>query len=157
MNKQVISEYLLQHSFCSGLDETFILKLSHYVNELEISKGELLFQAGEVANNFYIIRAGEILIQVPALMGPSLQVQLLKPEQVLGWSWLISPYQWKFQALAQEDTKLLEFDGNRILIKCEQEPKFGYELLKRFASLMSERLDASHQKMMDEWNPEGFA
>ena len=52
---------------------------------------------------------------------------------------------------------LLEFDGRAVLARCEQDSKFGYELLKRFAALMSERLEAARQKMMDEWNPPGFA
>jgi hypothetical protein len=56
-----------------------------------------------------------------------------------------------------EDTDLLEFDGSTILEHCEQDPKFGYELFKRFTALMSERLDAARQKMMDQWNPPGFA
>jgi hypothetical protein len=30
-------------------------------------------------------------------------------------------------------------------------------LLKKFAELMAERLDAARLKMMDEWNPAGFA
>jgi CRP/FNR family cyclic AMP-dependent transcriptional regulator len=75
----------------------------------------------------------------------------------LGWSWLISPYQWSFQARAEEDSELLQFDGTAILARCEQEPKFGYELLKKFAGMMSMRLEAARRKMMDEWNPAGFA
>jgi hypothetical protein len=56
-----------------------------------------------------------------------------------------------------EDSDLLEFDGSAILARCEEDPNFGYGLFKRFAALMSERLDAARQKMMDEWNPPGFA
>jgi CRP/FNR family cyclic AMP-dependent transcriptional regulator len=52
---------------------------------------------------------------------------------------------------------LLQFDGAAILARCEQEPKFGYELLKKFAALMSEGLNAARQKMMAKWNPVGFA
>jgi hypothetical protein len=56
-----------------------------------------------------------------------------------------------------EDSYLLEFDGSAILARCEEDPKFGYELFKRFAALMSARLDAARQKMMDQWDPPGFA
>ena len=60
-------------------------------------------------------------------------------------------------ARAVEDTDVLEFDGNALLKRCEEDPKFGYELFKRFTALMSERLEAARQKMMDQWNPPGFA
>ena len=123
----------------------------------EIKKGQILFRQGERADKFYIVRTGQISIQIPAVMGPVLEIQSLGTDQVLGWSWLISPYQWSFQAKTEEDSELLEFDGTAILARCEQDPKFGYELLKKFAELMAERLDAARIKMMDEWNPAGFA
>ena len=123
----------------------------------EIKKGQILFRQGENADKFYVVRSGRISIQMPAIMGPALEIQTLGKDQVLGWSWLISPYKWNFQTKAEEDSELLQFDGTAILARCEQEPKFGYELLKRFTALMSVGLNAARLKMMEEWNPEGFA
>jgi CRP-like cAMP-binding protein len=123
----------------------------------EIKKGQILFRQGEHADKFYIVRSGRISIQMPAIMGPTLEIQAVEEDQVLGWSWLISPYRWNFQTKAEEDSELLQFDGTAILARCEQEPKFGYELLKKFAGLMSVGLNAARQKMMNEWNPIGFA
>jgi len=120
-------------------------------------KSQILFLQGENADKFYVVRSGRISLQMPAIMGPTLEIQHVDEDQVLGWSWLISPYQWNFQTKAEEDVELLQFDGVAILARCEQEPKFGYELLKKFAVLMSVGLNAARQKMMNEWNPIGFA
>ncbi len=157
MNNQPITEYLLAHEFFSELNKDFLTLLCESASILDIKKGQVLFRHGERADKFYIIRNGRISVQIPAIIGPNLEIQALSTDEVLGWSWLISPYQWHFQAKAEEDSNLLEFDGISLLEQCEKQPKFGYELLKRFAALMSERLDASRQKMMDEWNPTGFA
>jgi len=157
MNKQSTIKYLSTHKFFSGLSNDFITVLADSVETREIKKGEVLFRQGEHADKFYIVLSGCVSVQVPALMGPTLEIQTLCAEQVLGWSWLISPYQWLFQAKAEQDSELMEFDGAVILARCEQDSKFGYELLKKFTALMSERLDSSRQKMMDEWNPSGFA
>lgn len=157
MNNQSIIEYLSAHEFFSEFSDNILNFLCECSSTHEIKKGEILFRQGEHADKFYVIRNGRISIQMPAIMGPTLEIQNLGKDQVLGWSWLISPYQWTFQAKAEEDSELLRFDGAAILARCEREPKFGYELLKRFAGLMSVRLDAARQKMMDEWNPAGFA
>lgn len=157
MSNQSITEYLSAHEFFSEFSDDILKFLSECTNTLEIKKGDILFRQGEKANKFYVIRDGRISIQMPAIMGPTLEIQTLGKDQVLGWSWLISPYQWSFQTKAEENSELLQFDGTAILARCEQEPKFGYELLKKFAGLMSVRLDAARQKMMDEWNPPGFA
>ncbi len=157
MSNQSITEYLSNHAFFSELNVEVVNYLCECVSVHKIKKGQILFQQGERADKFYIVRNGQISIQIPAVMGPTLEIQTLGKDQVLGWSWLISPYQWSFQAKTEENTELLEFDGTTILARCEQDPQFGYVLLKRFAELMAERLDAARLKMMDEWNPAGFA
>ncbi len=157
MGKQAIIDYLSAHAFFSGLQKDFVKFLSECARERHVSKDEALFRQGEPADKFYLLRSGRVAVQIPALMGPPVEIQTLGNDQILGWSWLIAPYKWNFQAVAQEDSEVLEFDGAAVLARCEQDPRFGYELLKRFAALMSERLDAARQKLMDDWNPAGFA
>jgi CRP-like cAMP-binding protein len=154
---QSIEDYLSTHSFFSGLDDSFMKFLSNSAQELQVKEGHVLFQQGKPADKFYLLRSGQVSVQVPALVGPTLELQVLGEGQMLGWSWLIPPYRWNFQARALQDSDLLEFDGSAILAHCEEDPKFGYELFKRFAALMSNRLDAARQKIMDQWDPPGFA
>jgi len=157
MSKQSIEGYLSNHDFFSGMDSSYLKFLSDSATEQQIKAGDVLFQYGKNADKFYLLRKGQVAIQVPALMGPALDIQTLVDDQILGWSWLIPPYRWNFLARALEDSELLEFDGSAVLARCQEDPKFGYELFKRFATLMSERLNAARQKMMDDWNPPGFA
>jgi CRP-like cAMP-binding protein len=157
MSNPSTTEYLSAHPFFSDFSDDVLTFLSECSSTLDIKKGQILFRQGEKAEKFYVVLDGQISIEMPAIMGPTLEIQKLVNDQVLGWSWLIYPYQWNFQTKAEEDTQLLQFDGTAILARCEQEPKFGYEVLKKFAGLMSVRLNAARQKMMDEWNPDGFA
>jgi CRP/FNR family transcriptional regulator, cyclic AMP receptor protein len=157
MSNQSTTAYLSTHEFFSGFSDGILKFLCECSGMCEIKKGQVLFRQGENADKSYVVRKGRISIQMPAIMEPTLEIQALGEDQVLGWSWLISPYKWNFQTMAEEDSELLMFDGTAILAQCEQEPKFGYELLKKFAELMSMRLDAARQKMMDEWNPAGYA
>lgn len=157
MNKQSITDYLSGHPFFRGMDDQHIEFLVDSAVETQIPEGGMLFRQGAPADKFYLLRRGQVSVQVPALVGPVLEIQRLGGDELLGWSWLIPPYLWNFQARVEEDSQLLEFDGRAVLAHCEQDPRFGFELLKRFAALMSERLGAARQKMMDEWNPPGFA
>ena len=150
-------DYLSTHAFFSGLSEEYIELLSEFATQKHVVKGHVLFQQGKPADKFYLVREGKVSVQVPALVGPVLELQILGENQMLGWSWLIPPYRWNFLARAVEDTEVIEFDGVAILANCERDPKFGYELFKRFTALMSDRLNAARQKMMDQWNPPGFA
>jgi len=157
MSNQSITEYLSAHEFFSGFSNDDLKFLCEYSSTREIKKGQILFLQGENADRFYVVRNGRISLQMPAIMGPALEIQTVDEDQVLGWSWLISPYQWNFQTKAEDDSELLQFDGAAILARCEQDPKLGFELVKKFAALMSVGLNAARLKMMDEWNPVGFA
>ena len=157
MTNPSIEKYLSEQDFFSGLSPELIGFLASCASERQVEPDQVLFRQRDRARKFYLVRNGCISIEIPAITGPTLQVQRLTANQILGWSWLIPPYKWNFQARAEEPSELIEFDGDAVLARCDAEPAFGYELLKRFASLMSERLDAARQKMMDQWNPPGFA
>ena len=150
-------EYLSAHAFFKGMNEDFVKIMAEFVSERKAARGEVLFQQGKSADRFYLVKSGQVSVQVPALVGPPLELQVLGADQMLGWSWLIPPYRWNFLARVVEDAELYEFDGAAILKRCEEDTQFGYELFKRFTALMSERLEAARQKMMDQWNPPGFA
>lgn len=157
MTENPIVKILQKQAFFHDLSSEFMDFFAEHATEKTLKKGEILFERGQPADRFYLVREGRIVIEVPAIYGPSLEVQSLGPDKILGWSWLIPPYKWSFQARVEETSSVIEFDGKTMLDRCKSEPRFGYEVLKHFSSLMSERLEAARKKMMEEWNPPGFA
>ena len=96
-------------------------------------------------------------MEIGAISGPPLMLEELTAGSVLGWSWLIPPYRWHFQARAVAPTEVLAFDGAAVRRHCEDDPQFGLALFKRFSGLMSERMEHARRTMMESWNPPGFA
>lgn len=155
--KTKIREIIAANSFFAGMDEQYLDFLAGTASLVNASKGEILFNQGQAAKTFYLALSGQVSIGVAAIQGPGLQLQLLGSGQMLGWSWLIEPYRWDFQAKVLDDAELLEFDGQAILAQCEEDEAFGYQLYKRFTYLMSERLGFARRRMMDQWDAPGFA
>ncbi len=62
-----------------------------------------------------------------------------------------------FESIAQNPTEVIEFDGAALRNACESDPALGYQLMKRFAGLMSQRLHEAREKMMENWSAPGFA
>ena len=102
----------------------------------------VLFQQGKHADKFYLLRSGQVSVQVPALVGSKLELQVLGEGQMLGSSWLIPPYRWNFQTLALDDSDLLEFDGSAILARCEQ--LLNYPTLIQYLSGPNSMYEASY-------------
>jgi hypothetical protein len=69
--------------------------------------------------------------------------------EILGWSWLVPPYRWRFSGRALELTRVLMLDGKCLRGKCEKDHELGYELLKRFADILASRLDAARLQLID--------
>ncbi len=157
MAKSAIAKTLSEQAFFAGLKPEYIDFLAGCAHERQIQKDEVLFPHGQTADRFFLVQSGRITLEVAAIEGLPLELQSLGADEMLGWSWLIPPYKWTFQARAVEPTEVLEFDGNAVFERCEKEPELGYELLKRFSALMSERLAFARQKMMEEWSPAGFS
>lgn len=157
MSATAIETRIAEHEFFFGLDQEYIRFLAEHAEARELAEDKVLFSYGKPADRFYLIDSGRVTVEVAAIAGPPLELQNLGPNEILGWSWLIPPYKWHFQARAEEPSRVTEFDGEAILAHCEEDAAFGYALLKRFSGLMSERLGFARQKMMDEWNPPGFA
>lgn len=157
MTKQDNMAILSNHEFFNSLDNEILEFLAPSASMHALTMDEVLFRQSEYADKFYLVLSGRISVEIPAMYGPALEIQSLGEGQILGWSWFIAPYRWDFQAKAIMDSSLLEFDGKAILARCESDTEFGYQLLKRFTVLMSERLEAARQKMMDQFMPPGFA
>lgn len=157
MSDESVASMLASNELFEGLPEDVLEVLARHAEERRLERNAILFGHGDPAREFFLLRSGAVVIEVPAISGPSLEVQHLGPGEVLGWSWLIPPYRWSFQARAEEPTELLAFDGEAVRARCEADAAFGYAVLRRFSSLMSERLEAARLTMMEEWNPPGFA
>lgn len=152
-----ILDYLSTHPFFSDFDAASLEILSEYAQNRTITSGNLLFHQGRHADRFYVIKSGAATVEVPAISGPAMKLQNLGVDDVVGWSWLIPPYEWDFHARVDKDCEVVEFDGAALLARCEADPKFGYKLLKAFTTLMSRRLHAARRVMMENWVPAGFA
>lgn len=157
MSQATVLDYMRNHAFFKRLAPEHLDYMSGCVKERDIARGTAVFVQGDRADEFFVVLEGNVVVEVPALTGPTLEIQSLGPNKILGWSWLIEPYEWDFQARAVQDSKVLVFDGRKVLEHCESDPAFGYQVFKMFTVLMSERLHSARRTMMANWQPAGFA
>ncbi|MGC8508745.1 MAG: cyclic nucleotide-binding domain-containing protein, partial [Thiomonas sp.] len=98
MQTDAVMQELQANTLLSGLSQAQAARLVPFASEVQIGAGDVLFQQGQAADVFYVVRTGSIQVGVPAINGPGVEVQTLGQHDVLGWSWLIPPYKWAFEA-----------------------------------------------------------
>ena len=145
---KTIEEYLPEHPFFQGLDQQAVTLLSGCAKNVHFRPGQYLFREGEGADTFFVIRSGRVAIEMRM---PTEEVVLDTAHEgdVVGWSWLIPPYRWTFDACATEETSAIAFDGQCLRGKCETDPALGYALLQRVVQVLSSRLHSARVRLLD--------
>jgi CRP/FNR family transcriptional regulator, cyclic AMP receptor protein len=146
---ETLERILAGHPFFADLDPAYLQLIVGCASNVRFEAGRFLFHAGEQANAFYLIRAGRIALEIAPPGRPPIALETLGPGEILGWSWLIPPYTWVFDARSVEPSRAIALDGKCLRDKCEADHDLGYELLKRFAHIVEGRLQAARMQIMD--------
>jgi len=122
--------------------------LTDCARPVHFEKGQIIFREGEMANRFYLIEAGKVVLESSEGLGNPAIIDTITPGDLLGWSWMFPPYTWQFTARAVESTAAIFFYGTILREYCEKDHSLGYELLKRMSAVMVKRLQAARKNML---------
>lgn len=140
---------LAAHPLFEGLEPRYLDLLTGCASNVRFESDAYLLREGEAANQFYLLREGRVALEVHAAERGQMTIETIETGEVLGWSWLFSPYQWHFSGRAIEPVRAIALDGACLRDKCEQDHDLGYELMKRFAAIIVERLQATRLQLLD--------
>jgi CRP/FNR family transcriptional regulator, cyclic AMP receptor protein len=144
-----LERIIAEHPFFAGLDDGFTNLMVSCASNVRFKAGTYIFKEGDAANTFFLIREGKVALELFASQHKPIIVSTIGIGEILGWSWLFEPFQWKFSARAVDDVRAIALDGKCLRTKCEENHDLGYEVLKRFARIMEQRLDATRLQLLD--------
>lgn len=140
---------LSNHPLLKGLDSCHMDLLVSFSSMVTFQPGEFIFRQGEEANSFYLIYQGKVDVEAFSTARGPLVIQRLGNGGVLGWSWLMPPYHWRFDARSVEVTTAIALDTKRLRATMEDDHDLGYELVKRFLLVLAQRLEAARLQLME--------
>ena len=146
---QTLERIIREHPFFEGLDHGFMDLVLGCATNVRFGKDTYIFKEGDTANTFYLIRQGNVALEIFAPQRKPIIVATLGEGEILGWSWLLPPYHWKFHAHVLQDTRAIALDGKCLRKKCEENHDLGYEVLKRFAGIVAQRLESTRFQLLD--------
>ena len=146
---ETLERILAQHPFFEGLEPQYMKLLVGCASNVRFEPDSYVFREGEEANQFYLIREGMVSLEMFVTGRGPVKVQTIGEGDILGWSWLVPPYRWMFDAHSTELTRAIALDGKCLRNKSEQDHDLGYQLLKRFATVVQESLDAARLQILN--------
>ena len=101
MNPQIINHQIqieplatrvALHPFLAGMNHIQLTLLTDCATSVHFEKGQIVFREGEMANRFYLIETGKVLLESSERLGNPVIIDTIGPGDLLGWSWMFPPY-----------------------------------------------------------------
>ncbi|HUC05977.1 MAG TPA: cyclic nucleotide-binding domain-containing protein [Acidimicrobiales bacterium] len=150
---EAIHELVAAHPLFAGLPDDVVETVAGCARNAAFTPGTLLLAEGGEADTLFLVRRGRVAIEVHAPERGALVIETVGPGAVVGWSWLIPPWRWHFDARAVEEVGAVTLDATCLRSKAEADPALGYVLLQRITSVLLERLQSTRLRLLDLYGP----
>lgn len=135
--------------FFAGLEPPQWALLAGCARNHRFEAGQYLFRAGEPADEFFLIRHGQVALEITEPGHDPIVFTTLREGDICGASWLLPPYRWNFDARAVTLIRALGMDAECLRAKCDADHDLGYDMMKRFLPVFVQRLHATRLQILD--------
>lgn len=141
------------HPFIAGMDDAHISQLAAMSREMCFDKGVVVFPEGDQSREFYLLVHGMVSLEIMS-GGTHHRIQTLHAGDEFGFSAVLTGKSKVLQARALDRADVLVFDGEQLLDAFKADPAFGLAFTLRLIGVVSERLSAAREQLLDMYAPE---
>lgn len=146
---KTLESVLAHHPFFEDLKPEYLELITGCASNVRFEAGEFIHRQHEEANQFYIIRQGKVALELCPPGREPITLQTVTDGEILGWAWLVPPYQWHCDAQVLELTRAIALDGKCLRNKCQEDHSLGYDLLSRLLPIIGQRMEATQIQLLD--------
>ena len=130
-------------------------RLMHMAREVSIPEGTRLFEEGDRADRFWIIRTGTVELDMRVPGRRPAVIESLRHNELVGWSWLFTPHVWHLGAEATTPVRAYEFDATTVRTMCREDPALGNAVAQWVGDVLAHRLRSARTRLLDLYAPYG--
>ncbi|MEU1256190.1 cyclic nucleotide-binding domain-containing protein [Streptomyces chartreusis] len=130
-------------------------RLMHMAREVSFPEGTRLFEEGDRADRFWIIRTGTVELDMRVPGRRPAVIESLRHNELVGWSWLFTPHVWHLGAEATTPVRAYEFDATTVRTMCREDPALGNAVAQWVGDVLAHRLRSARTRLLDLYAPYG--
>lgn len=146
---QTLEPILAEVDVFRGMKPEHLAAMAGCATNVRYEAGEFPGRTGDPADKFWVVRQGRMALEIFVPGRGAITIESLSEGDVVGFSWLLPPYELRFDVHALTATRALMFDGRCLRSKFATDPELGYDLLGRFSRIMAHRIEAMSLQLMD--------
>ncbi len=123
--------------------------LANLATETHFEAREMICKEGESAEHFFLIKAGRVVLELYGQPKGHMKIDTIESGEVLGWSWLVEPRKWHFDAYASLEVEAVRFDAAKVRALMEDDAVFGFALMQQFVPVIMDRLQSTRLRLLD--------
>ncbi len=137
----VTTEDLKKIVIMTHLKDDMLDRIISITDFLKFEDQETVFRQGDIANRFYMVKRGKVLLEQRIAEKVTVSVGSIKPGFAFGWSTMIEEGYYTTDAVCAEPCEIFSMRGNKIRALCEKDPYMGYLLSLRLLVILKKRYD----------------
>ena len=149
LDKQAVNDLLREIGFTSGLPDAVIEELSAVSAVVHFPAGASIFLEGAKNPFLYVVERGHVALDMHVPTRGRVRILSVGPGEMLAWSALLGDSVMTVSAVALEDTKAVAICGNTLANICATNHEAGYQMMRRMATALAQRLVATRLQLLD--------
>ena len=154
MNDTVTPEFLKTLAFLAPATDDELRQLAPAARVEQHPAGTVLFAEGDHLPHVFVVVAGTVALEINGADHRPRRFQTVGPGELLGWSPLLGSGPMTAAARALTDVRAVALDAKAVLALCDQDPKFGFQFMRRTAAAVAARLGATRLQLLDVYKHE---
>lgn len=132
----------------SGVSTATQARMSESAEVVDLAPGDRVFSEGETADALYVVMSGTIQLSTHQ-RERNLAVASVGPGELLGWSWLVPPHRWDFDAIAVVESRLARIPAGLLRSAMQDDPADAAALSGAMLNVVSRRLRDTRIQLLD--------
>ncbi len=153
MTNKPILEWLKTTEFASDLKPDHLEKLAAMATEVTFDEADIIFSEGDTGDLVYLLREGQVAIDVHVPSRGWTTVLTIGPGQLLGWSSLFDSHHKTATGRVVMPTQAIAFKATQLRELSNDDPELGGIIAWRIARLIATRLKITRLQLMDIFTP----
>ncbi len=149
MDARAIAQLLGKLPFSAPLPQAVVDWLAAAATVRSYPAGTVLFREGMHNDQLMIVSAGRVALDMRVAARHEMRILSLGPGDMLAWSALLGGGWMTTSAVAMEDTQVVAVPADAAVALCEENPDFGYHLMRQVALALANRLVATRLQLLD--------
>ena len=124
-----------------NLTDSMLGRMSPLLQMRLFGAGDTIFQQGDKADFFYMLKAGKALLEVDVSETISVSMGAIKSGFCFGWSALLPDALYTSTAICVEPCEVMSIPGEDFLNLMEKDHSMGYRVMQIIVSILKSRLE----------------